>query len=136
MTPYLLVDFGTTSTKAALVDLDTGAFAHPQRYPAIPSIPGPSGHFELPLGALRRRFLEICADGQAQAPLHGILLCSEMHGFALLDAQDQPLGNYISWKDERSRHPLGDRIPSPWWPGSWARTSSSLPACAPGPAFR
>lgn len=102
MTPYLLVDFGTTSTKSALVDLDTGAFAQQQRYPAIPNVPAPPGHFEIPLEALRQRFLQICADGQAQAPLRGILLCSEMHGFALLDRAGQPLSNYLSWKDERS----------------------------------
>ncbi|MBM3278936.1 MAG: hypothetical protein FJY95_12770 [Candidatus Handelsmanbacteria bacterium] len=135
MTPYLLVDFGTTSTKAALVDLDTGAFAHPQRYPAIPSIPGPSGHFELPLGALRRRFLEICADGQAQAPLHGILLCSEMHGFALLDAQDQPLGNYISWKDERSRHPLGGQDTFSLVAGQLGPDFKQLTGMRPRPGF-
>ncbi|MBI2501846.1 MAG: hypothetical protein HYW07_01270 [Candidatus Latescibacteria bacterium] len=102
MTPYLLVDFGTTSTKSTLVDLDTGTFAHQQRYPAIPSVPGPHGHCEIPLEALQRRFLQICADGYAHAPLRGILLCSEMHGFALLDHAGQPLSNYLSWKDERS----------------------------------
>ena len=76
MTPYLLIDFGTTSTKAALVDLDTGAFTNLQRYPAIPSVPAPPGHFEIPLEDLRQRFLQICAAGHAQAPLRGILLCS------------------------------------------------------------
>jgi sugar (pentulose or hexulose) kinase len=124
MAPYLLVDFGTTSTKSALVDLDTGAFAQVRRYAAIPNIAAPHGHFEIPLEALRRRFLEICADGQAQAPLRGILLCSEMHGFALLDRQGRPLSNYISWKDERSREEVQ------------GRDTFSLVAGQLGPAFK
>lgn len=102
MTPYLLVDFGTTSTKSALVDLDTGLFSHEGRYPALPRVAGPAGQFEISLEALGRRFRQICADGHARAPLEGILLCSEMHGFALLDESGRPLSNYISWKDERS----------------------------------
>ncbi|MCC7261635.1 MAG: hypothetical protein IT369_03840 [Candidatus Latescibacteria bacterium] len=124
MTPYLLIDFGTTSTKSAVVDLDTGAFAHQRRYPAIPSVAGPQGHFEIPLGALRERFLRICADGQAQASLQGILLCSEMHGFALLDQAGQPLSNYISWKDERSLEPVQ------------GQDTFSLVAGQLGPAFK
>lgn len=108
MAPYLLIDFGTTSTKSALVDLDTGIFSSLQRHPAIPNCAAPSGLYEIPLEAIHQRFAGICQGywDQQGGRLGGILACSEMHGFALLDAAGQPLGNYVSWKDERSLQKL------------------------------
>lgn len=104
MTPYLLLDFGTTRTKSALVDLDTGLFLHPQSYPSISRLDGPPGHHAIPLEAIRARFLEICGyyRDELDLPFEGIVLCSEMHGFAVLDEQNRPLTPYLGWKDERS----------------------------------
>ena len=82
--PYLAVDFGTTSTKSALVDVGTGALTRVRHHPAIAPNPGPPGRFEVPLQAIRDRFLDL-APGYADAldaPLAGIVICSEMHGFA------------------------------------------------------
>ncbi|MEW6751852.1 MAG: FGGY family carbohydrate kinase [Candidatus Latescibacterota bacterium] len=103
MTPHLLLDFGTTSTKSALVDLDSGAYSHVQSHPSIPAAPATSGRYEVPLDAIRDRFAGICRAYRVDLgiPLQGITLCSEMHGFAVLDARDQPLTPYLSWKDER-----------------------------------
>lgn len=39
--------------------------------------------------------------------INSIYLCSEMHGFLLLDENNQPYTNYISWKDQRSSNPFG-----------------------------
>ena len=102
--PLLLVDFGTTSTKSALVDLDSGAFSNILRHPAIPNCAAPNGHYEIPLDAIRARFLAICTHYYDHLKVHfsGIAICSEMHGFAILDHNNKPLSNYISWKDERS----------------------------------
>jgi sedoheptulokinase len=102
MTPYLLIDFGTTSTKAALVDLDSGSFSRIQRYAAIPNAAAPAGHHEVPPDAIQQRFLAICTDYWQGVAFHGIVLSAEMHGFVILDGNDKPLTNYISWKDERS----------------------------------
>ena len=104
MTPYLLLDFGTTSTKSTIVDLDTGSFSEPQSHPSIPGVEGPTGHYEIPLPEIRDRFLSICTHycDALDIHFHGIVLCSEMHGFAALGEEDQPLTNYISWKDDRS----------------------------------
>jgi sugar (pentulose or hexulose) kinase len=135
MTPYLLVDFGTTSTKSAIVDLDTGAFSHLQRYPALPSAAAPQGRFEISLEALRRRFVDICAEGQAQAPLRGILLCSEMHGFALLDHRGKPLSNYISWKDERSLEPVDGQDTFSLVAGQLGPVFKQLTGMRPRPGF-
>jgi sugar (pentulose or hexulose) kinase len=105
---YLAVDFGTTSTKSALVDVETGALADVRHHPAIPPSPGPPGRFEVPLEAIRDRFLGLCASyaNGLGAPLAGIVICSEMHGFALVDDAGRPRTPYISWKDERSREPI------------------------------
>ena len=165
MRPYLVIDFGTTSTKSALVDLDTGAFHDLQRHPSIPASPAPAGHHEVPLAAIRARFDEICAHylqpqhplppgrrrkehhpsgerqlasgtgcpqrssprrqdvatrrpdggtadsagGERSSPrrqdvaVAGIVLCSEMHGFAVLDPVTRaPLTDYVSWLDARA----------------------------------
>ena len=124
MTPYLLIDFGTTSTKAALTALDTGAFSHIQRYPAIPNCAAPAGHYEIPPDAIRQRFLDICAEYWKITPFQGIVLCAEMHGFIVLDGDCKPLTNYISWKDERSVQTID------------GRDTFSLISDALGPRFR
>ncbi len=49
MTPYLLLDFGTSSTKWALCDLDTGQFGGLATQPSLPAATGPPGHCEVPL---------------------------------------------------------------------------------------
>ena len=102
--PFLLIDFGTTSTKSALVDLDSGTFSHILRHPAIPNCAAPSGRYEIPLEAIRARFLAICTHyyDDLKVRFAGIAICSEMHGFAILDHGNKPLTNYISWMDERS----------------------------------
>jgi xylulokinase len=106
--PYLGIDFGTTSTKSALVDVETGALTRVRHHKAIPPSPGPPGRFEVPLEAIRDRFLELCAEyaGTLDAPLAGIVTCSEMHGFALVDDTGRPRSAYVSWKDERSQEPI------------------------------
>lgn len=106
--PYLGIDFGTTSTKSALIDVETGALSRVRHHPAIPPIPGPSSRFEVPLEAIRDRFLGLCLSyaDELDAPLAGIVICSEMHGFALVDAAGRPRSPYVSWKDERSAERL------------------------------
>ena len=62
----------------------------------------------MPLEAIRDRFLGLCASyaSHLDAPLAGIVMCSEMHGFALVDDAGRPRSSYVSWKDERSREPI------------------------------
>jgi sugar (pentulose or hexulose) kinase len=100
---FLAVDFGTTSTKSALVDLTTGVFSHLRRLPALPTVAPVGGHHEVSLEAIRQRFDTICANAWKAAPFDGIVLCSEMHGFAILHASTgTPLTQYVSWLDARS----------------------------------
>jgi len=100
---FLAVDFGTTSTKSALVDLDTGIFSHLRRHPALPTAASVAGHHEVSLDAIRQRFELICGDAWRAAGFDGIVLCSEMHGLALLHPDTgAPLTQYVSWLDARS----------------------------------
>ncbi len=103
MSHFLLLDFGTTSTKSTLVDLDSGIFTVPESHAALDNIARQPNRCEFALDAVASRFKSICAAYYARVPFVGIVICSEMHGFAVLDMDDQPLSNYISWKDERSR---------------------------------
>ncbi len=105
MERFLLVDFGTTSTKSALLQLDSGRFERLRRHPALAAVPGPAGHHEVPLAAIRERFRDLCAEAWSASDggFEGIVLCSEMHGFALLHPRTrEPLTRYVSWLDGRS----------------------------------
>ena len=46
---FLLIDFGTSSTKSALVDLDSGTFSAIRRHDAIPPEPAQTGRYEVSL---------------------------------------------------------------------------------------
>lgn len=108
MTHFLLLDFGTTSTKAAVVDLETGFFSHVRSFSSLPSCSDLPGQYEASPAALADRFNSICRlyyDELVQ-PFVGIALCSEQNGFVALSQANQPLTNYISWKDERSLEPI------------------------------
>lgn len=103
MAPFLAVDFGTSSTKSALVDLDSGVLRHLRRRPALPAATDRPGRHEVSLAAIRGRFDAICRDAWSASPFAGIVLCSEMHGFAVLRADTgAPLTPYISWLDARA----------------------------------
>jgi sugar (pentulose or hexulose) kinase len=102
MKRFLLVDFGTTSTKSAIADIDDGTFTVPESHPALENLATRTGRCEFALDQVAERFAEICSRYYQRQPFDGIVLCSEMHGFAVLGLDDKPLSNYISWKDERS----------------------------------
>ena len=101
---YLLMDFGTTSTKSAVVDLDSGTFSHVRSHPSLANCSSTPGHYEISPDALLDRFNGICATyyGELGIRFAGIVFCSEQNGFVALDEHNRPLTNYVSWKDERS----------------------------------
>ena len=108
MALYLLVDFGTTSVKTAIVDLDTGIFSHIRSHTSVQNCAATPGHYEMPPLSLKERFRSICASYYSEMGLRfeGILICSEQNGFLALDPTGRPITNYISWKDERSLEPI------------------------------
>lgn len=104
MNNFLLLDFGATRIKTAITDLDTGIFSHIRSHSFLPNCSEIKGRYEISLPALKGQFLSICDLYHNQLGIHfeGIMICSQMHGFALLDGNNNPISNYISWKDERS----------------------------------
>lgn len=101
---YLLIDFGTTRVKAALVDLGTGVFSHISEYPHLENCCAEPYRHELDPVRLAAQFDEICGTYSriTDNGLMGVLISSQMHGFALLDSNNKPISNYVTWKDERS----------------------------------
>jgi sugar (pentulose or hexulose) kinase len=100
---FLLVDFGTTSTKSALLDLTTGVFSHLRRLPALPTTATVPGRHEVSLEAIHERFDAICADAWGVVRFDGVVMCAEMHGFAVLHPDTgAPLTEYVSWLDARA----------------------------------
>ena len=90
MTDFLLLDFGTTSTKSVRVDALTGTLSKLETYSALANVTDRAGRSEFEVGHVHERFDQICAHYYAQQPFEGIILCSEMHGFTVLDEDDSP----------------------------------------------
>ena len=137
MTPYLLVDFGTSSTKSVLVDLDTGVFHHLRRYGSLPKVNGPAFQHETRLISIRDRFEEICRHYRSKLEIQiaGIALCSEMHGFALTDETGEPATEYIGWLDERSAHPVNRSSPYSDMSPSMVEEFETTTGMRPRPGF-
>ncbi len=107
MAKFLLIDFGTTSTKSVIFDINSGNFSNPLTYTALKNCATVAGYHEFDMYEVKKRFEEICLNNYSIYTFSGIMLCSEMHGFSVLDSKNKPLTNYISWKDERSAEKQG-----------------------------
>lgn len=112
MSVSLLLDFGATRIKSALChDGDGRIFSVKSRPCTAPVQNGPV--FEIPIEPLLADFLQVCREYAAEHPFERILVCCQMHGFALTDLQNRPLSQYISWQDERALQPAAGG-PSSW----------------------
>jgi sugar (pentulose or hexulose) kinase len=104
------LDLGSTSIKAAVLNLESGQVEHvvSQPFPA-PATPGP-GHFEIDVSDVANRSRELLTELVHQTPdCDRVLTCGQMGGLALVDARGQPHSPYRSWRDQRTlnRHPSG-----------------------------
>lgn len=99
---FLLMDFGASRIKSGIShdgeppqSCDIGIYA------ACAPETTRDGKYEVSGRDLQAITQEIIGRYRKTFDLDGILICSEMHGFALLDENDRPCSNYVSWKDER-----------------------------------
>ncbi len=109
MTHYiLLIDFGASRVKSAIVDVNNGSFSNIQSRSSISPCVKTARQYEVSPHSLRDQFVSICNSysNDLNMEFEGIVLCSEMHGFALLGRDGKVKTNYISWKDERSLSPV------------------------------
>lgn len=104
MKRFLLLDFGATRVKSAITNVDDGSISHIKDFPALQNCSKTQNHHEISLNDLKEQFLSICSlyYNQLEIKFEGIVICSQMHGFAVLDKNNNPVTEYISWKDERS----------------------------------
>ncbi len=110
MNNFLLIDFGASRVKSAITDIKNGFFSDIKDYPSPRNISQKPNNYEVSLLDIKKQFLSICNFyfNKLKINFEGIMVCSQMHGFALLDKNNKPITNYISWKDERSLETIND----------------------------
>lgn len=106
---YLLIDFGASRIKSAIFDYKTCELSNINSYSSIESIVNEDNLYEVSPQALKTKFSDIANSYYQKDKFFGILICSEMHGFLLVDDKNKPLSSYISWKDERCLNTIDNR---------------------------
>lgn len=106
----LAIDLGATFIKGAAVNTLTGEVAHVVRRPFPGFAAGlPPGWREVPVRRITDeagRLLQELADRAPQA--EAVFWCGQMHGFVLCDRQGSPMGDFVSWQDQRSLRADGE----------------------------
>jgi len=104
MKSCLLIDFGASRVKSAILHLKNARLSSVLDFSTPGNCSRESGHFEISPNNLKKQFEHICRYYVKDLKIEyaGIFISSQMHGFILLDDMDKPLTNYISWRDERS----------------------------------
>jgi len=105
MTYFLGIDIGTSSTKAMLMTPDGTIVNMAQRtYNVVCPHPGWA---ELPVEevweAVKQTLRQISANQPAMEQVAAISFSGQMHSLVLLDENDIPLRNAITWLDTRSK---------------------------------
>jgi sugar (pentulose or hexulose) kinase len=116
------LDIGSTTIKGAVLDLvSREVSAVTARFFPQP-IPGlPAGHFEVDPRSIVEAAEAVLAALLREAPdPAAIFFAGQMGGVILIDEADEPLSNYLSWRDQRTLNPYGpggnalDAIRSLW----------------------
>jgi len=110
MSRCLGLDLGSTSIKAAVLDLDSGRVERivSRPFPA-PSSPRP-GWFEIDSEEVARLSRELLTELLEAAPdCNRLLTCGQMGGLVLVDRSGNAQSPYYSWRDQRvlERHSSG-----------------------------
>ena len=101
---FIAIDLGTSFIKGAVLDLEQLSIQQIQRIPFPEPIANlPTLHFEVDPQELVQGVRKFVASFLPHAaPCAGLVLCSQMHGYVLVDEQGQPLSNIVTWRDERA----------------------------------
>ena len=105
---YLIVDYGTSSCRASLVDV-SGGIADSFRLPT--SIPAEGEKAVLNVEEAWTVVVSVIRQLLLRNPGADIraIGVSSMLGWVLLDSSGKPLGDCITWMDRRiGKHPVGD----------------------------
>ena len=96
---FLLMDFGASRIKTAIYK-NSQLECIKDFLPSKP-IDTSNRKFVVSLKDIENQFREIVLNYSKHYEIDSIYICSEMHGFAVLDSNNKPISGYISWKDER-----------------------------------
>lgn len=102
---YLLMDWGATRVKCALYNRASDKLSRIKDFKNLPNIAKIPGRYQISAVKLHKMFLNLCQKYWQIKKYDSIFLCSQMHGFILLDKHNHPLTNYITWQDEHSLEP-------------------------------
>lgn len=103
MKTCLLIDFGASRVKSAILNLKDRRISAVLDFPLSTNASRIPGRFEISCRKLKRQFEHICSYYYRNIKEYdGIFISSQMHGFVLFDGRGRLLTDYISWKDERS----------------------------------
>ena len=109
--PVLAIDIGSSSIKGAAVDPATASLGPLLRRGFPEPLAGlSSGHFEVDPHAIVAAVREVIEELVHHAPAaEAALFCGQMGGVILVDGENRPLTNYLSWRDQRALgpHPSG-----------------------------
>jgi sugar (pentulose or hexulose) kinase len=132
---FLPMDFGTTSLKTAIVDLDTGCFSLVLSHAALAGSTVAPGRYEVSPAALTKRFQSVCGFyvNLLGTSLDGIALCSEQNGSLARDDYDEPVTDYVSWKDERSLETIDGLSTFDWVMARLGPDFNRITGWRPGP---
>lgn len=103
------LDIGSTSIKAAVLNLESGQVERiaSRPFPA-PANPRP-GYFEIDALEVTNRARELLVELLRSAPdCNRLLTCGQMGGLVLVDSKGQPRSPYYSWRDQRVLEPHSD----------------------------
>ena len=101
---FIGIDIGTSFIKGTILDTDQLTLLHIERIPFPGAIDGlPPFHFEIEPAKLVATVKNLIKQLLSHVPhCAGLVLCSQMHGFVLMDPSGNPLTNVITWRDERA----------------------------------
>lgn len=99
----LLLDFGASRTKGAVLSLEGGKFLDFNECVSPTPIFGLRGEVEVNPFDYWQSLEDVALPLLNKYPIRDVWLCTEMHGFLLCNGdKPRPITNYISWKDERA----------------------------------
>jgi sugar (pentulose or hexulose) kinase len=98
---FLLLDFGASRVKSAILSRDKKKLLNFYDWSSVLPVISENYKFEVSVFELKKLLKKIVDTYETNYKIQGIFLCTEMHGFALLDQYNNPISNYISWQDER-----------------------------------
>ena len=98
------LDIGSSSIKGAVLDLVTGQVHSIVKEPFPDPIPGlPSGWFEIDPLEVVVRARRVISQLLVLAPqASSLFLCGQMGGVVVVDSDNRPVTNYLSWRDQRT----------------------------------